>query len=76
MKGISASTQEEFKQKFESDYSSSPEEVDFTFYEVPNSGEMSKIAKMSNDWYSGDESVETKLMNIAKLGKPFSQISF
>jgi hypothetical protein len=76
MKGISASTQEEFIQKLENIYGEDLESVGLTFYEVPNQNEMDRVAQMSEDWYSGDESVEEELMDIAEKGIPLDQISF
>jgi len=77
MKGISASTQEEFIQKLENIYGKDLESVGLTFYEVPNQNEMDRITQMSEDWYTGeDESVEEELMDIAEKGIPLDQISF
>ena len=77
MKGISASTQEEFIQKLENIYGEDLESVGLTFYEVPNQNEMNRVTQMSEDWYTGeDESVEEELMDIAEKGIPLNQISF
>ena len=77
MKGISASTQEEFIQKLENIYGENLESVGLTFYEVPNQNEMNRVTQMSENWYTGeDESVEEELMNIAEKGIPLDQISF
>jgi hypothetical protein len=75
MKGVSASTKEEFAQKLKDIYGENLESVGLTFYET-NKEEMNRIAQMSEDWYSGDESVEDELMDIASKGKPLDQISF
>jgi len=76
MKGVSASTKEEFIQKLENIYGEDLENVGLTFYEAPNQNEMDRITQMSEDWYSGDESVEDELMDIAKKGISLDQISF
>jgi hypothetical protein len=77
MKGISASTQEEFIQKLENIYGEDLESVGLTFYEVPNQNEMNRVTQMSEDWYTGeDKSVEEELMDIAEKGIPLNQISF
>jgi len=76
MKGVSASTQEEFIQNLENIYGKNLESVGLTFYEVPNQNEMNRIAQMSEDWYTGDESGEEELMSVAEKGKPFNDISF
>jgi hypothetical protein len=76
MKGISASTQEEFIQKLENIYGKDLESVGLTFYEASNQNEMDRITQMSEDWYLGDESVEDELIDIAEKGIPLDQISF
>ena len=84
MKGISASSQKEFEQKIETlygpqglkDIKANPDDTYWTFYEVSSQEEINKIEQMSEDWDNGDQNVEEELIDIAKKGKPFDQISF
>ena len=80
MKGVSASTKEDFIQKLEDIYGvqgvDALGDIGLTFYEMPNQNEMNRVVQMSEDWYTGDESGEDELMNISSEGKPLDQISF
>ena len=83
MKGISASNQEEFEQKLKNIYGKEglydikkhPEDTYWTFYETSKE-EMDKIVQMSQMWQGGNLETEENLENIAKKGKPFSEIIF
>ena len=83
MKGVSASTKEEFTQKLKDIYGENLESVGLTFYET-NKEEMDKIVSMSDTW-DGEESdpetggidpITSKLKKVASEGKPLDQISF
>lgn len=80
MKGVSASTKEDFIQKLEDIYGvkgvDALGDIGLTFYEMPNQNEMNRIVQMSKNWYTGDESGEDELMKISSEGKPLDQISF
>jgi hypothetical protein len=83
MKGVSASTKEEFTQKLKDIYGENLESVGLTFYET-NKEEMNKIVSMSDTWEGeesdpetgGIDSITSKLKEVASKGKPLDQISF
>jgi hypothetical protein len=84
MKGINASTPQEFDQKLADMYGKDtlvnnikahPNDTYWTFYEVSSEPEMNRIVQMSKEWVTNLGSEEEKqLETISKQGKTYQDI--
>lgn len=75
MNGISASSKDEFENKFKNMFNMNPNDPYFSFYEASNQAEMDKITSTSDSW-SGDKDETQYLENIVKQAKPYNKINF
>jgi hypothetical protein len=75
MHGISASSKDEFENKFENMFDMNPNDPYYSFYEVSNQAKMDKITSISDNW-SGDDDETQYLESIARQAKPYSEINF
>jgi hypothetical protein len=84
MKGVEASTQEEFEYKLREIYGTEhlasikndPNDTYWTFYEVDSKEHMDNIVTESENWYLGKDADEEMLMVISEQGKTFNKIVF
>ena len=84
MKGINASTPQEFDQKLADMYGKDtlvnnikayPDDTYWTFYEVSSEPEMNRIVQMSKEWVTNLGSEEEKqLETISKQGKTYQDV--